>query len=50
MAGAGGIFPAGQIQSASRTSGGGNLLMNVIAAAVVVDSLSRRSQKAAGRA
>ncbi|ROQ59453.1 D-xylose transport system permease protein [Streptomyces sp. 840.1] len=102
MAGVGGIFLAGQIQSASQTSGGGNLLMNVIAAAViggtslfggrgsvwsallgalvigsiqsgmnimgvsnavqfmitgavllaavVVDSLSRRSQKAAGRA
>ncbi|MER5207517.1 sugar ABC transporter permease [Streptomyces sp. NPDC002825] len=102
MAAAGGIFLAGQIQSASQTSGGGNLLMNVIAAAViggtslfggrgsvwsallgalvigsiqsgmnimgvsnavqfmitgavllaavVVDSLSRRSQKAAGRA
>ncbi|MGW8887160.1 sugar ABC transporter permease [Streptomyces sp. NPDC055749] len=102
MAGIGGIFLAGQIQSASQTSGGGNLLMNVIAAAViggtslfggrgsvwsallgalvigsiqsgmnimgvsnaiqfmitgavllaavVVDSLSRRSQKAAGRA
>lgn len=102
MAAAGGLFLAGQIQSASQTSGGGNLLMNVIAAAViggtslfggrgsvwsallgalvigsiqsgmnimgvsnavqfmitgsvllaavVVDSLSRRSQKAAGRA
>ncbi|MFD3651851.1 sugar ABC transporter permease [Streptomyces sp. NPDC058620] len=102
MAAVGGIFLAGQIQSASQTSGGGNLLMNVIAAAViggtslfggrgsvwsallgalvigsiqsgmnimgvsnavqfmitgavllaavVVDSLSRRSQKAAGRA
>ncbi|MEV0581148.1 MULTISPECIES: sugar ABC transporter permease [unclassified Streptomyces] len=102
MAGVGGLFLAGQIQSASQTSGGGNLLMNVIAAAViggtslfggrgsvwsallgalvigsiqsgmnimgvsnavqfmitgsvllaavVVDSLSRRSQKAAGRA
>ncbi len=102
MAAIGGIFLAGQIQSASQTSGGGNLLMNVIAAAViggtslfggrgtvwsallgalvigsiqsgmnimgvsnavqfmitgsvllaavVVDSLSRRSQKAAGRA
>ncbi|WP_406864365.1 sugar ABC transporter permease [Streptomyces solicamelliae] len=102
MAAIGGLFLAGQIQSASQTSGGGNLLMNVIAAAViggtslfggrgsvwsallgalvigsiqsgmnimgvsnavqfmitgsvllaavVVDSLSRRSQKAAGRA
>ncbi|WP_370416300.1 sugar ABC transporter permease [Streptomyces fradiae] len=102
MAAVGGLFLAGQIQSASQTSGGGNLLMNVIAAAViggtslfggrgsvwsallgalvigsiqsgmnimgvsnavqfmitgsvllaavVVDSLSRRSQKAAGRA
>ncbi|OEJ27058.1 ABC transporter permease [Streptomyces agglomeratus] len=102
MAAVGGVFLAGQIQSASQTSGGGNLLMNVIAAAViggtslfggrgsvwsallgalvigsiqsgmnimglsnaiqfmitgavllaavVVDSLSRRSQKAAGRA
>ncbi|MFE0704187.1 sugar ABC transporter permease [Streptomyces sp. NPDC058872] len=102
MAAVGGIFLAGQIQSASQTSGGGNLLMNVIAAAViggtslfggrgsvwsallgalvigsiqsgmnimgvsnavqfmitgsvllaavVIDSLSRRSQKAAGRA
>lgn len=102
MAAIGGVFLAGQIQSASQTSGGGNLLMNVIAAAViggtslfggrgsvwsallgalvigsiqsgmnimgvsnavqfmitgsvllaavVVDSLSRRSQKAAGRA
>ncbi|GGT15521.1 sugar ABC transporter permease [Streptomyces purpureus] len=35
MAAAGGIFLAGQIQSASQTSGGGNLLMNVIAAAVI---------------
>ncbi|MFD8207826.1 sugar ABC transporter permease [Streptomyces sp. NPDC059695] len=102
MAAVGGLFLAGQIQSASQTSGSGNLLMNVIAAAViggtslfggrgsvwsallgalvigsiqsgmnimgvsnavqfmitgsvllaavVVDSLSRRSQKAAGRA
>ncbi|MEU4080619.1 ABC transporter permease [Streptomyces venezuelae] len=35
MAAIGGIFLAGQIQSASQTSGGGNLLMNVIAAAVI---------------
>ncbi|WP_406065113.1 sugar ABC transporter permease [Streptomyces sp. NBC_01077] len=35
MAAVGGIFLAGQIQSASQTSGGGNLLMNVIAAAVI---------------
>ncbi|MEX0172673.1 sugar ABC transporter permease [Streptomyces sp. LMG1-1-1.1] len=35
MAAVGGLFLAGQIQSASQTSGGGNLLMNVIAAAVI---------------
>ncbi|MDV9188722.1 sugar ABC transporter permease [Streptomyces sp. SR27] len=35
MAAIGGLFLAGQIQSASQTSGGGNLLMNVIAAAVI---------------
>ncbi|MFG3052187.1 sugar ABC transporter permease [Kitasatospora sp. NPDC048239] len=35
MAGIGGLFLAGQIQSASQTSGGGNLLMNAIAAAVI---------------
>lgn len=35
MAAVGGLFLAGQIQSASQTSGGGNLLMNSIAAAVI---------------
>ncbi|WP_327683935.1 sugar ABC transporter permease [Kitasatospora sp. NBC_00458] len=35
MAGIGGLFLAAQIQSASQTSGGGNLLMNAIAAAVI---------------
>ncbi|MFJ5098228.1 sugar ABC transporter permease [Streptomyces sp. NPDC088557] len=35
MAAVGGVFLSGQIQSASQTSGGGNLLMNVIAAAVI---------------
>ncbi|WP_354644847.1 sugar ABC transporter permease [Kitasatospora camelliae] len=35
MAAVGGLFNAGQIQSASQTSGGGNLLMNAIAAAVI---------------
>ncbi|WP_406089422.1 sugar ABC transporter permease [Streptomyces sp. NBC_01013] len=35
MSAVGGLFLAGQIQSASQTSGGGNLLMNVIAAAVI---------------
>ncbi|MBV6702005.1 sugar ABC transporter permease [Kitasatospora aureofaciens] len=35
MAAVGGLFLAAQIQSASQTSGGGNLLMNAIAAAVI---------------
>lgn len=35
MAAIGGLFLAAQIQSASQTSGGGNLLMNSIAAAVI---------------
>ncbi|WP_031076575.1 sugar ABC transporter permease [Streptomyces sp. NRRL WC-3742] len=35
MAAVGGLFLAAQIQSASQTSGGGNLLMNSIAAAVI---------------
>ncbi|WP_280714448.1 sugar ABC transporter permease [Kitasatospora sp. MAP5-34] len=35
MAAVGGLFLAAQIQSASQTSGGGNLLMNCIAAAVI---------------
>ncbi|WP_395298459.1 sugar ABC transporter permease [Kitasatospora hibisci] len=35
MAATGGLFLAAQIQSASQTSGGGNLLMNAIAAAVI---------------
>ncbi|WP_051971065.1 sugar ABC transporter permease [Kitasatospora azatica] len=35
MAAIGGLFLAAQIQSASQTSGGGNLLMNAIAAAVI---------------
>jgi D-xylose transport system permease protein len=35
MAAVGGLFLAGQIESASQTSGGGNLLMNAIAAAVI---------------
>ncbi|MBW8807051.1 MAG: sugar ABC transporter permease [Catenulisporales bacterium] len=35
MAAVGGLFLAGQIESASQTSGGGNLLMNSIAAAVI---------------
>ncbi|MEV6974997.1 sugar ABC transporter permease [Kitasatospora sp. NPDC093806] len=35
MAGVGGLFLAAQIQSASQTSGGGNLLMSAIAAAVI---------------
>ena len=35
MAALGGLFLAGQIQSASQTSGSGNLLMNSIAAAVI---------------
>jgi D-xylose transport system permease protein len=35
MASVGGIFLASRIQSASQTSGGGNLLMNAIAAAVI---------------
>ncbi len=35
MAAVGGLFLAAQIQSASQTSGGGNLLMNAIAAGVI---------------
>ena len=35
MAAVGGLFLAGQIESASQTSGGGNLLVNAIAAAVI---------------
>ncbi|WTU05332.1 sugar ABC transporter permease [Kitasatospora sp. NBC_00070] len=35
MAAVGGLFLSAQIQSASQTSGGGNLLMNSIAAAVI---------------
>jgi D-xylose transport system permease protein len=35
MAAVGGLFLAGQIESASQTSGGGNLLLNAIAAAVI---------------
>ena len=35
MSAVGGLFLAGQIESASQTSGGGNLLMNAIAAAVI---------------